>query len=49
MDRRRRKKCAGMELDANEEESENEEEVARRVAGGTDGEVVFMRRMLERE
>ena len=42
------KKFAGMEVDANEEESENEE-VPGRVNGGKDGEVVFRRRMLERE
>ena len=37
-----------MKVDANEEESENDE-VARRVNGRKDGEVVFRRRMLERE
>ena len=45
------KKFAGMEVDANDEESENEEgdeELARRV-GGKDGEVVFRRRVLERK
>ena len=42
------KKFAGMEVDANEEESEDEE-VARRVDEGKEGEVVFRRRVLERE
>ena len=42
------KKFAGMELDANDEESE-EEEMARRVDEGNEGTVVFRRRMLERE
>ena len=42
------KKFAGMEVDANEEESEDEE-VARRVNGGKGGEVVFRMRMLERK
>ena len=42
------KKFGEMEVDANEEESENEE-VAERVNGGKDGEVVFRRRMLEQE
>ena len=42
------KKFAGMEVDANEEESEDEE-MARRVDEGKEGEVVFRRRMLERE
>ena len=37
-----------MEVDANEEESEDEE-MARRVDEGKEGEVVFRRRMLERE
>ena len=42
------KKFAGMEVNANEDESEDEE-VARRVDEGKEGEVVFRRRMLERE
>ena len=40
------KKFAGMEVDANDEESE-EEEMARRVDEGKEGAVVFRRRMLE--
>ena len=46
------KNFAGMEVDANDEESENEEgdeELATRVAGGKEGEVVFRRRVLERK
>ena len=42
------KKFAGMEVDANEEESEDEKGV-RRIDGGKEGEVVFRRRMLERK
>ena len=40
-------KFAGMKVDANEEESENEK-VARRIDGGKEREVVFWKRMLER-
>ena len=42
------KKLAGMEVDANDEESE-EEEMARRVDEGKEGTVVFRRRMLEQK
>ena len=42
------KKSAGMDVDANEEESEDGE-VARRVDEGKAGEVVFRRRMQERK
>ena len=40
-------KSAGMEVDANEEEGE-QEEMARRMDEGKEGGVVFRRRMLER-
>ena len=43
-----RQKFAGMEDDANEKESEDDE-VARRVDGGKEGEVVFRMRMLEQK
>ena len=42
------KKFASMEVDANEEEGE-EEEMARRMDEGKEGEVVFRRRMPERK
>ena len=42
------KKFAGMEVDANEEES-GDEEGARRIDGGKEAEVVFRRRMPERK
>ena len=42
------KKFAGMEVDANDEESE-EEEMARRVDEGKEGTVVLRRRMLEQK
>ena len=42
------KKIAAMEVDANEEESEDEE-ATRRVDEGKEGEVVFRRRNLERK
>jgi hypothetical protein len=45
------KKFVGMELDANHEGSENDEgdeELARRVERGKEGEAVFRRRVLER-
>ena len=42
------KKWAGMEVDANEEESEDEE-MARRVDKGKAGTVIFRGRMLEQK
>ena len=42
------RKFTGMEVNANEEEGE-EEEMARRMDEGKEGEVVFKGRMLERK